>query len=134
MQQPEVDRINVEVSDDLVRIRGRVRDAAIEMGFGRTDQVRIVTAVSELARNILRYAEKGYAEISRVKQNGKRGLRVQFQDNGPGIADIKLAMTDGYTTGRGLGKGLPGAQRLADDFEIKSEVGIGTTVTITKWL
>jgi serine/threonine-protein kinase RsbT len=134
MRQPEVNRVNVEESDDLVRVRGVVRDAAIEMGFGRTDQVRLVTAASELARNILRYAEKGHAEISRVKENGRRGLRVRFRDAGPGIADIKLAMTDGYTTGRGLGKGLPGAQRLADDFEIESEVGKGTTITITKWL
>ena len=134
MQQPEVERISVEVSDDLVRVRGRTREAAIAMGFGRTDQVRCVTAASELARNILRYAESGLVEISRVKEEGRRGLRLKFQDRGPGIADIELAMKDGYTTGGGLGKGLPGAKRLVDDFEIESESGKGTTVIITKWL
>ncbi|HKP84704.1 MAG TPA: ATP-binding protein [Blastocatellia bacterium] len=134
MQQPEAERISVEESDDLVRVRGRTREAAIAMGFGRTDQVRVVTAVSELARNILRYAEKGLVEISRVKEDGRIGLRVKFQDGGPGIADIKLAMEDGYTTGGGLGKGLPGAKRLVDDFEIESEIGKGTVVTITKWV
>jgi len=111
-----------------------VRDAAIEMGFSHIDQVRLVTAASELTRNILRYAEAGVVEIIRIKNNGRRGLRVKFEDHGQGIADIELAMTDGYSTGRSLGKGLPGARRLVDDFEIESEVGLGTTVTITKWL
>ena len=134
MQQAEVERIKVEEGDDLVRVRGRARESSIEMGFGRTDQVRFVTAVSELARNILRYGESGTVEISRIKKEGRRGLRFKFQDSGPGIADIELAMTDGYSTGGGLGKGLPGAKRLVDDFEIESEVGKGTTVTITKWL
>lgn len=134
MQQAEVESIPVEENDDLVRVRGRTREAAIEMGFGRTDQVRFVTAASELGRNILRYAEKGLVEISKVKAGGKRGLRMKFIDGGPGIADIELAMTDSYSTGGGLGKGLPGAKRLVDDFEIESEVGKGTIVTITKWL
>jgi serine/threonine-protein kinase RsbT len=134
MQQPPVDRIKIEDNEDLVRVRAGVRVAAMEIGFNHTDQVRIVTAASELARNITRYAERGFAEIARIKNGGRRGLRVRFEDRGQGIADIKLAMTDGYTTSRGLGKGLPGARRLVDEFEIESEVGKGTVVIITKWL
>jgi serine/threonine-protein kinase RsbT len=134
MQQPEVDRLLISGSDDLVRVRARVRDEAIEMGFSHIDQVRLVTAVSELARNIVRYAESGFMEISKIAVNGKRGLRLKFEDTGQGIVDIALAMTDGYTTGRGLGKGLPGARRLVDDFEIQSEIGKGTIIVITKWL
>ena len=134
MQQLEISRINVEKNEDLVLTRGCVRDAAVEMGFRHIDQVRIVTATSELTRNILRYGESGVVEISRIEMNGRRGLRVKFEDRGQGIADIELAMTDGYSTGRSLGKGLPGARRLVDDFEIESEIGRGTTVMITKWL
>jgi serine/threonine-protein kinase RsbT len=134
MQQPEANRINIEENDDLVRARARVRDVAIEMGFSHIDQVRLVTAVSELARNIVRYAETGFMEITKVAGSGRRGLQVKFEDRGQGIEDIELAMTDGYTSGRGLGKGLPGTRRLVDDFEIQSEIGRGTTVVITKWL
>ncbi|HEX8185057.1 MAG TPA: anti-sigma regulatory factor [Blastocatellia bacterium] len=134
MQQPEANRITIAKNDDLVTARARVRDVAIEMGFSHIDQVRLVTAVSELARNIVRYAEAGFIEISRIANEGRRGLRVKFEDRGQGIADLELAMTDGYTTGRGLGKGLPGARRLVDDFEIQSEVGIGTKIVIIKWL
>ena len=134
MQQPEANRITIAENDDLVRARARVRDVAVEMGFSHVDQVRLVTAVSELARNIVRYAEVGSVEISMIADNGKQGLQVKFEDQGQGIQDIELAMTDGYTTGRGLGKGLPGARRLVDDFKIESEVGIGTTIIITKWL
>jgi serine/threonine-protein kinase RsbT len=134
MQQPEVNLYNIEDNDDLVRVRGRAREAAIEMGFSKTNQIRFVTAVSELARNILRYAVSGSAEINIIRAGGRRGLRAVFRDEGPGIADIELAMTDGYTSGGGLGKGLPGAKRLVDDFEIESAVEKGTVVTITKWL
>ncbi|MFP5261648.1 MAG: anti-sigma regulatory factor [Blastocatellia bacterium] len=134
MQQPEANRINIAENDDLVRARARVRDAAIEMGFSPVDQVRLVTAVSELARNIVRYAETGFMEIRKIVISGRCGLQVKFEDRGRGIEDIELAMTDGYTSGRGLGKGLPGSRRLVDDFEIRSEVGKGTTVVITKWL
>jgi len=134
MQQPEANRITIAENDDLVKARILVRDLAIEMGFSHIDQVRLVTAVSELARNIVRYAETGSVEISRIADSGKRGLQVKFEDQGQGIQDIELAMTDGYTTGRGLGKGLPGARRLVDDFKIQSEVGRGTIVVITKWL
>lgn len=134
MQQRQVSQVKIEDNDDLVRVRAHVKDAAVEMGFSHTDQVRIVTAASELARNIMRYATRGHAEITRIKKNGRRGLQIKFEDKGQGIADITLAMKDGYSTSRGLGKGLPGARRLVDEFEIESEVGKGTTVVITKWL
>jgi serine/threonine-protein kinase RsbT len=96
--------------------------------------VRLVTAASELARNIRLYAGRGRVEIRPIKQNGRRGLQIKFEDEGPGIADINLAMTDGYTTSRGLGKGLPGSRRLVDQFEIESVPGQGTRVIIRKWL
>jgi serine/threonine-protein kinase RsbT len=134
MQSPEISRVSIEVNDDLVKVRAAVREAAIEMGFGHVDQVRLVTAASELARNIRLYATRGYAAINRVKESGRRGLRVVFEDEGQGIADIELAMTDGFTSGGGLGKGLPGARRLVDEFQIESVTGKGTIVTITKWL
>jgi serine/threonine-protein kinase RsbT len=134
MQQQEPDRIPIESNDDVVIVRSRVRDAAVRVGFGHVDQVRLVTAASELARNIRLYAERGLVEILTVRDGKQRGLRIKFEDRGPGIADIKLAMTDGYTTSRGLGKGLPGSRRLVDDFEIESVVGEGTTIRIAKWL
>ncbi|MFL6214561.1 MAG: anti-sigma regulatory factor [Blastocatellia bacterium] len=133
MQSP-VERIVIETSEDLVTLRRTVRERAAALGFGATDLVRLVTAASELARNIVVYAERGFADISLVKRQGRRGIRVRFEDEGRGIIDIELAMRDGYTSGRGLGKGLPGARRLVDEFEITSEVGCGTVVTITKWL
>jgi len=129
-----VERIRIDTSEDLVGLRRCVRQAAIAMGFGPTDQVRLVTAASELARNIVLYAESGFADISPIKRQGRRGLVLRFEDQGQGISDIELAMKDGYTSGRGLGKGLPGARRLVDEFEIVSQVGKGTVVTITKWL
>jgi serine/threonine-protein kinase RsbT len=132
--QPPVERVLIETSEDLVTVRRLVRERAAAMGFGATDLVRLVTATSELARNILVYAERGFADISPSKQPGKRGITVRFVDEGQGITDIELAMKDGYTSGRGLGKGLPGARRLVDEFEITSEIGRGTVVTITKWL
>ena len=132
--QPPVERIHIETDEDLVRLRGRVRERAEAVGFGKTDQVRLMTATSELARNIVRYAVKGFVDISPLDRAGRRGLTVRFEDAGQGIRDIELAMRDGYTTGRGLGKGLPGARRLVDEFDIVSEVGRGTVVTITKWL
>jgi serine/threonine-protein kinase RsbT len=104
------------------------------MGFKYIDQVRLVTAASELARNIRLYAGRGRVEIRHIKQNGRRGLQIKFEDEGPGIADINLAMTDGYTTSRGLGKGLPGSRRLVEQFEIESVPGQGTRVIIRKWL
>jgi serine/threonine-protein kinase RsbT len=132
--RPPGERINIDTSDDLVALRRAVRECAAAVGFGHTDQVRLVTAASELGRNIVLYARRGFAEILAVRRQNRPGVRVRFEDEGEGIADIELAMKDGFTTGRGLGKGLPGARRLVDEFEITTEVGRGTVITISKWL
>jgi serine/threonine-protein kinase RsbT len=134
MQQPEAKLIPIEDNQDVARARTLVREIAAQMGFRHLDQVRLVTATSELARNIKLYSAGGVVEVSPLTESGRRGLRVKFEDQGQGIADIELAMTDGYTSGGGLGKGLPGARRLVDEFEIESEVGKGTIIRITKWL
>ena len=134
MPDAEATLIEIEYNEDIIRVRASVLGAAREMGFKTVDQVRLVTAASELARNIRLYAGRGRVEILRINDNGRRGLQIKFEDNGPGIVDIKLAMTDGYTTSRGLGKGLPGSRRLVDEFEIDSEAGRGTVVIIRKWL
>ncbi|HJQ25706.1 MAG TPA: anti-sigma regulatory factor [Blastocatellia bacterium] len=132
--QPPDERIQIAASEDLVTLRRAVRERATALGFGHTDQVRLVTAASELGRNIVLYAGRGFADLATVSAKGRRGLRICFVDEGQGIDDIELALKDGYTSGRGLGKGLPGARRLVDEFEITSAVGRGTVVTITKWL
>lgn len=119
--------------DDVVRVRQAVRAMAVELGFGLVDQTKIVTAASELARNTLDYGGGGNVLIERVRNNGEGGIRIAFEDEGPGIADIELALRDGYTTGNGLGLGLSGARRLSSEFEIISTPGSGTRVVITKW-
>jgi serine/threonine-protein kinase RsbT len=134
MLDPEATLIVIEDDKDIIRVRAGVRAAALEMGFKYIDQVRLITAASELARNIWLYARRGRVEIRPINQNGRRGLQIKFEDEGPGIADINLAMTNGYTTSRGLGKGLPGSRRLVDQFEIESDPGRGTRVIIRKWL
>jgi len=110
------------------------RTLAAELGFDGADLVLIATAVSEVARNIVEYAKLGEVRIAPAINGHKRGLEVIAKDSGPGIADVAQAMEDGYTTGRGLGIGLPGSRRLMDDFEIDSKVGRGTTITMKKWL
>ncbi|HSE98775.1 MAG TPA: anti-sigma regulatory factor [Blastocatellia bacterium] len=134
MSDPEATLILIEENEDIIRVRARVRGAAHEMGFKSIDQVRLVTAASELARNIRLYAGRGWVEMRRISESGRSGLEIRFEDEGPGITDIELAMTDGYTTSRGLGKGLPGSRRLVDEFEIKSATDLGTVVIIRKWL
>jgi serine/threonine-protein kinase RsbT len=119
--------------EDVVRLRKIVRDQLVSLGFSLIDQTKMVTAASELARNTLRYGGGGRAQLVQVNNLGRRGLAVSFIDEGPGIADLGLALTDGYTTGSGMGLGLSGARRLADEFDIQSSPGNGTTVTITKW-
>ena len=119
--------------EDVVRLRKLVRDDMVTLKFSLTEQTKMVTAASELARNVLRYGGGGHAELEQLTRNGVKGVRVTFIDQGPGIADMDLAMTDGYTTGGGMGLGLSGARRLADEFDIESAPGKGTTVTITKW-
>jgi serine/threonine-protein kinase RsbT len=118
---------------DVFVARERVRALAAKVSFADTELALIATAISELARNILDYAGRGEMVIGTTVQNGLRGVTVVARDDGPGIADVGLAMQDGYSTGRGLGLGLPGTRRLVDRFDIESAVGRGTTVTITKW-
>ncbi len=122
--------------DDIVIARSRARELARSLGFGAVDQSRIATAVSELTRNVVRYATdgRGEATIRQVERNGHRvGIEVVVEDRGPGIADIELVLREGHTTGTGLGLGLPGTRRLMDDMEIESQLGQGTRVTIRKW-
>ena len=123
----------ITTQDDVVRVRQAVRAIAIEVGFGLVDQTKIVTAASELARNTLDYGGGGSVLIEKIEKNGEKGLRITFEDAGPGIADIEKAMQDGYTTGGGLGLGLSGARRLSSEFEIDSRPGAGTRVVIIKW-
>ena len=119
--------------EDVVRLRKQVRDSMVAMGFGLIEQTKIITAASELARNTLRYGGGGEARIARVSDGARQGLELRFIDAGPGIDDIPLALTDGHTSGGGLGLGLGGAKRLADAFHIDTAPGVGTTVTIAKW-
>jgi serine/threonine-protein kinase RsbT len=119
--------------EDVVRLRQLVREQMVAAGFSLIDQTKIVTASSELARNTLRYGGGGEARVIPVTNGMRRGLALEFIDEGPGIPDIALALKDGYTTGGGMGLGLSGAKRLSDEFEIESAPGAGTTVKIRKW-
>jgi serine/threonine-protein kinase RsbT len=127
-------RIRVETEADLVTARMKGRELARQLGFSSVDQTLIATAISELGRNILRYAGLGEVLLTPAGRGGQDGIVVVARDNGPGIPDVGLAMQDGYSTSRGLGMGLPGTKRLMDEFQILSEPGRGTTVTVTKWL
>jgi serine/threonine-protein kinase RsbT len=120
-------------SDHIVIVRQAVRRAAIELGFSLVDQTKIVTAASELARNAMQHGGGGRATIESLSDGVRRGLRLTFVDDGPGIANLELAMRDGYSTGGGLGLGLSGAKRLSNEFSIASTPGQGTRVTITRW-
>ena len=125
--------VPIAADDDIVRVRQRVRDSAVSLGFSLVDQTKLVTAASELARNTLVYGLGGTLRIETVVNDRKTGLRLTFEDQGPGIADTTLALTDGYTTGNGLGLGLSGARRLSQDFELYSRPGEGTRITIARW-
>jgi len=127
------DTVPVHSAEDVVRVRQRVRVWAIQVGFSLVDQTKIVTAASELARNIVDYAGSGTVLLEALNDENRRGLRLTFVDQGPGIPDIELAMKDGYTTGGGLGLGLGGAKRLVNNFEITSRPGEGTQIRITRW-
>ena len=129
----ESHHIDVTSDQDVVRVRQLVRTVAVEVKLSLVDQTKLVTAASELARNTLVYGGGGTVEVARVENGRRSGIRIVFADNGPGIADIDLALTDGYTTGSGLGLGLSGARRLVDDFEIDTAVGQGTSITVVKW-
>lgn len=126
-------RVAIAHEADIVAARRESRAAAAGLGFTGGELAVIATAVSEIARNILVYAKRGEIALEVIERGGRRGLRVTARDEGPGIPDIELAMKDGYSTSRGLGLGLPGARRLMDEFELVSEVGAGTIVTMTKW-
>jgi serine/threonine-protein kinase RsbT len=127
--------IALESEHDIAVARGEVRSIAEWVGFRMIDQTRLATVASELARNVVKYARRGRMIAQPLDAaQGRAGLRLIFEDEGPGIPDIAAAMRDGFSTGRGLGKGLPGSKRLVDVFEIESEVGRGTRVTVVRWL
>lgn len=131
--QGEQNLLPLKTDEDVVRLRKRVREDLVALGFSLIEQTKMVTAASELARNTLRYGGGGEAQIVSLSDGHRRGLELSFIDRGPGIANLELALTDGYTSGGGLGLGLSGAKRLADEFAIDSTPGKGTTVTIAKW-
>lgn len=124
----------IKTEGDIVLVRRTAREQSVQVGFGSTDVTRIVTACSEMARNIFKYAREGVMRWRRIEKMGSAGMEFEFEDHGPGIADIHLAFQEGYTTGEGLGMGLPGARRLMDEMEVQSVVGKGTTVTLRKWV
>ncbi|WP_433254235.1 anti-sigma regulatory factor [Streptosporangium sp. CA-135522] len=127
------DELPIKSNSDVVLVRQRVRTVAVNVGLSLVDQTKVVTAASELARNALVYAGGGQVRIEIVNNGIRRGLRLAFSDNGPGIPDIQQALTDGWTTGGGLGLGLSGSRRLVDEFDLQSAPGEGTLVTVTKW-
>lgn len=127
------DRRAIQVADDVVYVRQQVRQRAVELGFNLIDQTKIVTAASELARNTIQYGGGGEVTIEAVEDGVRRGLRLTFEDKGPGIPDVELAMRDGFSTRGGLGLGLGGARRLSSEFHIESRPGEGTRVTIVRW-
>ena len=129
-----MDELPIRTGDDVVRVRQQTRVAATDCRLSLVDQTKLITAASELARNTLIHGGGGTARIEVVKSgNGRSVVKVAFADSGPGIADMELALTDGWTSGNGLGLGLSGARRLVDEFELTSEPGAGTTVVVVKW-
>ncbi len=127
------DTLEIRASDHVVLVRQAVRKWAIELGFSLVDQTKMITAASELARNTLDYGKGGSVRLEALQEGLRKGLRLTFEDRGPGIPDLEKALTDGYTTGKGMGMGLSGSKRLVNEFEIVSRVGEGTRVTITRW-
>jgi serine/threonine-protein kinase RsbT len=130
---PRTEQVPLALSEQVVTVRQTARRFAVELGFSLVDQTKIVTAASELARNVVQHGGGGHATIEVVSEGTRQGLRLTFADTGPGIADISLAMKEGYTTAGGLGLGLPGAKRLSNEFSISSAPGEGTRVVITRW-
>lgn len=127
------ERVDIRSSDDVVKVRQQTRTMAVEAGLSLVDQTKIITAASELARNALDYGGGGEMRLEVIQESGRRGLRLTFEDHGPGIADVQQAMRDGFTTGSGLGLGLGGAKRLSNEFSIESKFGVGTKITIARW-
>lgn len=133
MGSAKTETLRLESGEDIVRVRQTVRAWMLEEHFSLVDQTKVVTAVSELARNTLIYGGGGSARLEILAEHGKLGIRITFVDQGPGIADLGQAMTDGFTSGSGLGLGLGGSKRLVSEFEIESAPGKGTRVAITRW-
>jgi serine/threonine-protein kinase RsbT len=127
------ERVEIRSSDDVVRVRQLTRTLALDVGLSLVDQTKIITAASELARNTLDYGGGGFVLAELVEAAGRRGVRLTFEDKGPGIPDIDAALKDGFTTGKGMGLGLGGAKRLCNEFSIHSKPGEGTKVTIGRW-
>ena len=133
MQTLRDDTVSIRSGEDVVLVRQAVRARAVELRFSLIDQTKIVTAASELARNTVDYGGGGILRLLALADGGRRGLRLVFEDKGPGIPDVERALKDGFTTGTGLGLGLSGARRLSNEFEIVSRPGEGTRVTIGRW-
>jgi serine/threonine-protein kinase RsbT len=129
----EQTRVPIDRDGDIIAARQKARELAVQVGFSGSDLTIIATAISEVARNIVVYANRGEIVLSAVQRGTQRGVLVVARDEGPGIPDIERAMRDGFSTGKSLGLGLPGAKRLMDEFEIVSEIGKGTTITMRKW-
>jgi len=133
MSSPPGGELSIDTEGDIVATRRTVRGLAVDLGFGLTDVTRIVTAASELARNVYKYGGGGVMRWRHLQDGSRPGIELQFIDHGPGIADIDLALQEGYSTGRGLGLGLPAAKRLMDEMDIQSAAGAGTQITLKKW-
>ena len=133
MGMPRTETMSITTSADVVLVRQAVRQIAVELKFSLVDQTKVVTAASELARNTLDYGGGGTVTIEPLESGSRQGLRLIFEDQGPGIPDVDLALKDGFTTGGGLGMGLSGSKRLMNEFEIVSQVGVGTRITVVKW-
>lgn len=133
MLSQKADTMPLASDQDVVRVRQRVRDQALKLGFSLVDQTKIVTAASELARNTIIHGGGGSVTLEVVRQGARTGLQLLFEDTGPGIADLELALRDGYSTGAGLGLGLSGSKRLMHDFEVESSPGEGTRVRVARW-
>lgn len=127
------DTLQIRDADHVVLVRQAVRKWAIELGFSLVDQTKMITAASELARNTLDYGLGGTVRLESLEEGTRKGLRLVFEDSGPGIPDVEKALTDGYTTGKGMGMGLSGSKRLVNEFEISTQVGAGTRIIITRW-
>ena len=133
MPTAKTEQLDIRQSDDVVRVRQLTRTFAVEVGLSLVDQTKIITAASELARNTLDYGGGGTVTVDLLDQSGRRGVRLAFEDKGPGIADVEQALKDGFTSGKGMGLGLGGAKRLCNEFSIDSKPGEGTKVTIARW-
>ena len=133
MSVPDHGQVTIETESDIAVARRAVRDAALTVGFGTTEIARIVTAASELGRNIHKYAGRGLMQWRALENGSRYGLELSFEDRGPGIPDVEEALREGFSTGGGLGMGLPGAKRLMDEMEVESTPGKGTRVVVRKW-